>query len=86
MLLYECKKKAPVEPAARREKMYIRNIEEVEEILRIARVLGRHGHAQTLYNGSRRLTDIVDRLFGDDPQKKEFLIAARIAINELRAR
>jgi hypothetical protein len=67
--------------------MYLRSIQEVEEVVRMAQIMGRHGHAQTLYNGSRRLTEIVDRLFGyGDPQKPAFERAARDAIRALRAR
>jgi hypothetical protein len=84
MLLYECKKKEQALPALKEEKMYIRNIQEADAIVRLARVLGRHAHAQAIKG--RSLVEVVDRLFGDDPQKTEFLRAARIAINELRAR
>jgi hypothetical protein len=63
----------------------IRNLSEAEEVVRIARLLGRHGHAPTICKGSRRLSDVADRLFGADPQKIEFIRAARIAIYDLRA-
>jgi len=66
--------------------MYIRSPREAEEVARLARVLGRHTGVQDIYRHNRHLVSVVDRLFGDDPQKKEFLIAARDAIRALRAR
>jgi len=63
--------------------IYIRNIQEAEAVVRLARVLGSHAHARTIYG--QRLADVADRLFGDDPQKIEFLRAARVAIYDLRA-
>jgi hypothetical protein len=63
--------------------IYVKNRREAEEVVRIARILGRYTHARAICG--QRLSDVADRLFGADPQKIEFIRAARIAIYELRA-